>query len=113
MNELPLLVVGVIAAGVQGAVFPSFSIFFGRALEAFTFPFNQVGGYHVLFSPPPPLLSLAGLWTHPPVGGALSHSGLCVGSFHSDQECCIFSCWGGVSVPTSMSWTLTGFAAPT
>ena len=40
--EWPLLVAGVIAAGVQGAIFPSFSIFFGQALEAFTFPFNLV-----------------------------------------------------------------------
>ena len=40
--EWPLLVAGVLAAGVQGAIFPSFSIFFGQALEAFTFPFNQV-----------------------------------------------------------------------
>ena len=40
--EWRLLVLGVMAAGVQGAVFPSFSIFFGRALEVFTFPFNQV-----------------------------------------------------------------------
>ena len=42
-SEWPLLVAMVMAAAVQGAIFPSFAIFFGQALEAFTFPFNQVG----------------------------------------------------------------------
>ena len=41
-HEWWLVVGGVLAAAVQGAVFPSFSIFFGRALQVFTFPFNQV-----------------------------------------------------------------------
>lgn len=40
--EWLVLVAGVIAAGIQGAIFPSFSIFFGRALEAFTYPFHEV-----------------------------------------------------------------------
>lgn len=45
--EWPLLVSGAIAAGIQGAIFPSFSIFFGQALEAFTFPFFQVSSLAV------------------------------------------------------------------
>ena len=42
ISEWPVLVAGVIAAGVTGAIFPSFSIFFGEALEVFTYPFNLV-----------------------------------------------------------------------
>ena len=42
LPEWYLVVGGAMAAAVQGAIFPSFSIFFGQALEAFTFPFNQV-----------------------------------------------------------------------
>lgn len=44
-SEWPILVAGVLAAGIQGAIFPSFSIFFGQAIEAFTYPFNQVSSY--------------------------------------------------------------------
>lgn len=44
--EWPILVIGVVAAGLQGAIFPSFSIFFGQAIEAFTYPFNEVSLTH-------------------------------------------------------------------
>ena len=54
LAEWPVLVAGVIAAGVQGAIFPSFSIFFGRALQAFTFPFHEARSLL-----PPLLLSLS------------------------------------------------------
>ena len=42
LRQWPLLIPGLLAAGVQGAIFPSFAIFFSQALETFTYPFNQV-----------------------------------------------------------------------
>ena len=47
--ELGLLLLGVLMAALQGAIFPSFSIFFGQALEDFTFPFNQVSAIFFIF----------------------------------------------------------------
>jgi ABC-type multidrug transport system fused ATPase/permease subunit len=108
--EWPLLVAGVTAAGIQGAVFPSFSIFFGRALEAFTFPFNQVRQQFTSF-----LISLLtlGSGAHSPVGEALSSPGLCVCSFHGDQECCILAGRRAVDIQTEVPWLLAGSEAPT
>ena len=48
--EWPLLVAGVMAASVQGAIFPSFSILFGQALVVLTFPFNQVSSLSLSLS---------------------------------------------------------------
>ena len=39
-----LILLGVLGAAVQGAVFPAFAIFFGQVIRVFTFPFDQVIG---------------------------------------------------------------------
>ena len=39
-----LILLGVLGAMVQGAVFPAFAILFGQVLRVFTFPFDQVIG---------------------------------------------------------------------
>lgn len=37
-----LIVIGVIAAAINGCLFPAFSLFFGEILEVFTLPPDQV-----------------------------------------------------------------------
>lgn len=59
-SEWPILLVGLLAAGIQGAIFPSFAIFFSQALEVFTYPFNEVRANHnnimAYYNMLPPLL---------------------------------------------------------
>ena len=43
-KEWWIICIGVLAAAVNGAMFPSFSLFFGEILKVFQLPANQVLG---------------------------------------------------------------------
>lgn len=100
--EWPILVIGVIAAAMQGAIFPSFSIFFGQAIRTFTYPFDEVS--HTLSwwcwdSLPS---SLTGTGPHSQMGGAIFSPWLCLSSCHSIQTCCISIGWRETNVSTAI-----------
>lgn len=46
--EAFLILVGLLSAALQGAIYPMFAYFFGQVLRVFTLPFDQVvGAIHV------------------------------------------------------------------
>ena len=46
--EAFFIVVGLLGAAIQGAIYPMFAYFFGQVLRVFTLPFDQVvGAIHI------------------------------------------------------------------
>lgn len=50
LPEVPLLVLGLICAVIQGAIYPVFALLFGQVIRVFTLPFDQVQGEISLWS---------------------------------------------------------------